>query len=681
MGGPVDEFDGGRDRPANYISICDNLADSYPMGVPHGVQKDAVQNAVDAVTGKGPVHLEFALVENAKGRFFTMTDSGTTGLTGPVLEPKDYERDLPPDHHWARFESFAFTKNDPDAIGARGQGKFIFLRASKCYTMYYDTLRRDGVYRVGGTQAKKTGCPILPPAGQKWEGSRGAKELKDRCGLTPLSAIGSRVIIVDPQDDLVESLENGTFHGAIQETWFRAMEKKRLVVGIRRGRRPAEEVGLPQPYPLPRTDTREHKIWLLERDTAAKEVALTDGRLFGVKHFHAVCYATTDVPEEMRGIAVMQNGMKITSLQMEFAPPSLRDRLTGYIEFDRDLEQELRKRENQNPNHYDLWWRRSVPRAIKAYVQRQLDAFGKAKLGLGVDPREESNQRRSRAEEWAMRQLMKYAADLDLFGAKGKTPPGGGGDPPIPKLLGISINGFVFPDPEIMPRVNYGHQFDGFRVTAYNNTESAVKVTTSCKVMLGDTQVLDVVPRHEAVLDARQNSSVGPFSITVAEKVFAEPGEYRIVATLFNSATGNRIDRVSRRFWVEKDPDLRQPFDLKPADGLPPPNEHSQWFATGAINSSPTVYYNTKHPAYRIAEDNGDEPIADYMLNLTLEAAVDFILRRPDSAAGKTDFHPLDAESILGAQGSVTREDIPGRTYAEVVRMVSEVRWRMMEGA
>jgi len=120
-----DESSNGRQRPTNYFGICNIIADSYPDGIPHGVQKDAIQNAIDAVKGKGCLKMEFALVENDKGKFFTMTDSNTLGLTGPVLDVEDYEKDLPEEYHWARFESFAFHKESPDAIGARGQGKLI----------------------------------------------------------------------------------------------------------------------------------------------------------------------------------------------------------------------------------------------------------------------------------------------------------------------------------------------------------------------------------------------------------------------------------------------------------------------------------------------------------------------------------------------------------------------------
>lgn len=80
----IDEFREGRARPTNYIQICRNLADSYPS-VFHGVQKDAIQNAMDARKGRTAVHVEFNLFKIQNGTLFTITDSNTVGLSGPVL--------------------------------------------------------------------------------------------------------------------------------------------------------------------------------------------------------------------------------------------------------------------------------------------------------------------------------------------------------------------------------------------------------------------------------------------------------------------------------------------------------------------------------------------------------------------------------------------------------------------
>lgn len=672
------EFGGGRQRAANYIEICNNIADSYPDGVSHGLQKDAIQNAVDAGKGRGLVRVEFRLVENDKGKFLTVTDSGTSGLTGPVLEVDDYEEVLPEDSHWARFESFAFTKDSPDAIGARGQGKFIFLRAAKDYTMYYDTLRDDGVYRVGATKATRTGCPILP-ADEPWEGERGAEVLMEKCGLEPLRAVGTRVIVVDPIDELLEQLANGEFVRAIQETWFREIEKQRVEIVVDDGNERAE-VGLPSPYPLPIEDANDRKVWILGEDYEDYSLRIATGERYRVKRFHAVYLNKGTVPEDMQGIAIVHNGMKIMSLEMTSAPPQVRERVTGYIEFDRELDHELRKGENQHPNHYDLKWRRRLPQAIKQYINTQLTAFGKQKLGLGVDPREIRNRRRTNAEEWAMRQLVRHAKDLDLFGARGTAGPRPDIPPSPPKPMGVAINNFAFPEAEIAPRVNWGQEFTDLGATAYNRTEEDLDVSLSVTVLRGDSVFAKPIDRARFELNPKSEIPFGPFRIVVNRTNFPEPGEYRLKASLFDANTGDRIDHVARRFWVEQDPPLRQPFQLEPVSEFLEPNHRRQWLTSGSVNSSATLYYNTRHPAYRIAEDEDEARLADYILEVVLEGAIDFVLKRPDGEDGTPDYHPLQAESILGGSYPADREEVPAKTYAEVSRYVSELRWRMLEG-
>lgn len=676
-------FKGGRQRPADYITICNNIADSYPNGTPHGVQKDAIQNAVDAAKGHGPVNVKFEVVENSKGRFLTITDSNTSGLTGPVLhDVEEYDKELPKDYHWARFEAFAFTKDDPDAIGARGQGKFVFLRASKSYTMYYDTLRKDGIHRLGATQAQRTGCPILPAKDDApWEGPRAAEQLKAECGLDPLKSVGTRIIVVDPTEEVLQALKNGEFTRAIQETWLRAIEKKQLTteVSSRDGTQLAE---LPTPYPLTLKDSSVQKAWVLGKDFKDDEIRVATGERYKVKHFHAVYLNKGTIPEDLQGIAIIQNGMKIVALPANAFPPHVRERVSGFIEFDRTVERELRKGENQDPNHYDLRWRRRLPHAIKEYVNDQLDAFGKAKLGLGTDPREAKSRRRSNAEEWAMRQLQKFASDLDLFGTKGRVRPPPPPPPPSPvKSVGVSINNFAFPDPEVAPRIDWGQSFTGIGVTAYNRTDDSHSIALTFSVLHGDRTTLGLINRERFQLDPKDERSFAPFDILIDQKTFPEAGEYRLTLTLADQKTGDKIDHVSRRFWVQADPSLRKPFELQPVDGFREPNEHRQWLTTGSINNSAELLYNTVHPAYRLAEDEGEDAQGDYLLDIALEGAIQFVLGRPNREDGTADFHPLETGKILGLPKPRDTEEIPSAVHQEIQRFISEVRWRRFEEA
>jgi hypothetical protein len=170
----------------------------------------------------------------------------------------------------------------------------------------------------------------------------------------------------------------------------------------------------------------------------------------------------------------------------------------------------------------------------------------------------------------------------------------------------------------------------------------------------------------------------GPFNIPVNKTLFPEPGQYRLKATLFDANTGDKIDAVARKFWVERDPPLRQPFQLDPVPEFPEPNHHRQWLTSGSVNSSATLYYNTGHPAYQIAEEEGEEYLANYVLQVVLEGAIDFVLKRPDKEDGTPDYHPLRADDILGGNHPADREEVPAKTYSEVARYVSELRWRML---
>jgi hypothetical protein len=279
-----------------------------------------------------------------------------------------------------------------------------------------------------------------------------------------------------------------------------------------------------------------------------------------------------------------------------------------------------------------------------------------------------------------MRQLTRHASDLDLFGARGRVGPPPDIPPSPPKPMGVAINNFSFPEPEIAPRVNWGHEFTDLKATSYNRTEENRDASLSATVLRGDSVVATLIDRERFELDSRSETSFGSFSIVVTLADFPEPGQYRLKASLFDANTGNRIDHVARRFWVEHDPPLRYPFQLQPVAGFTEPHHRRQWLTSGTVNSSATLYFNTEHPAYRIAEEEGEERLADYMLEVVLEGAMDFVLKRPDTDDGTPDYHPLQAESILGDSHPTDREEVPARTYGEVSRYVSELRWRMLEG-
>ncbi len=651
------DFSKGRHRPADYVSICTTIADSYPFGIPHGAQKDAIQNAFHTANKTMPVEFTFELVKNKKGTFFTMTDSNTNGLTGKVLGTEEYDT-IGESDHWARFEGFGFTTRNPDAIGARGQGKFVFLAASKDYSMYYDSLREDGTYRLGATQAKKTDCPML-----HWDEEDGRSKLKELTGLEPLSKVGTRIIIVNPIKELFDEVENGNFITAIEETWFRAIEKKRVKIRVKTS--DYDKVAkIPKLFPIPLKDTDKIKVWIKNND----EVKLLSGEHFRIKHLQIAYKKGGEIPEQLRGIAIIHNNMKITSINMEGVPLDITDNIYGLIEFDRELDRELRKNHNQNPNHYDLKWQRIVPKMIKNYVQEELRKFGYKKLGIGIDPRERRKQIRATAEIDALRDLSKYAKDLDLFGRKGGPvkPPTTTPQPPLNKEIGVMLHNFNFPDSERAPRVNWGEEIKDFEVRIFNKINEHLKGQLRIFMLFGDREI-NILPDEKSIdiIPHLKPKPIGPFSITFSKSIFPDPGEYRLRIRLINEVTHIEIDSLSRKIWIEKDPEFRVPFETHPED-FKEPIEKRQWITYGILGQNPVLHYNTVHPAYTRVE-NDDIGLRDYLFEIFLEGSMDFILNRPVKEDGTPDYHPLASEKIL--------KD-PKDAYFEISGKIAEIRSR-----
>jgi hypothetical protein len=656
------DFSKGRHRPADYVSICTTIADSYPLGIPHGAQKDAIQNAFHTANKTVPVEFTFELVKNKKGTFFTMTDSNTNGLTGKVLGTEEYET-LEESDHWARFEGFGFTTPNPDAIGARGQGKFIFLAVSENYLMYYDSFRKDRTYRLGATRATKTDCPML-----HWDEEEGRSKLKELTSIEPLTKVGTRIIIVNPIKELCDEIENGNFITAIEETWFRAIEKERVNIRVKTSG--YDKVAkIPKLFPIPSKDTDKIKVWIRNSD----EIKLLGGERFKIKHLQIAYKKGGEIPGQFRGVAIIHNNMKITSINMEGVSLDITDNIYGFIEFDRDLDRELRKNYNQNPNHYDLIWRRAVPKAIKEYLREELRRFGYKKIGIGIDPRERRKQIRSSAEIDALRYLSKYAKDLDLFGRRrGRVEPPPPPPPPPPnKLIGIMLHNFNFPDSERAPRVNWGEEIKDFEVRIFNKTNEHLKGRLRIFMLFGGREIN--ILHEEKSIDITpylKPKPIGPFSITFSKSVFPNPGEYRLKIRLINEVTHIEIDSLSRKIWIEKDPEFRLPFETLPDDFTD--KEESivkrQWITEGILGQNPILYYNTEHPSYKEGENN--ERLTDYLFEIFLEGSMDFILNRPVKEDGTPDYHPLNSERIL--------KD-PKEAYFEISGKIAEIKSKYYE--
>lgn len=628
-----------RPTQVNWENRLKAIVDSYPLGISHGVQKDAVQNGWDARRHRlgRDWSFEFELHERKGHVFVTMTDRGTHGLTGRILRPEELQEDLPPEERWGRFENLAFTK-DPreDAIGARGQGKFIFVAASKQKRIVYDTLRSDGLYRLGVRVVRdisRNDC---------WsrEEEEALEWLEKLDGsLSPLGEIGARVIIDDPVDELIEDIKSGAFLQMIGETWWEIIQKFNVQITVKSGIKVCT-AEIPSEMQLAEQDAADRKVWIRKSD-----VIPLNGGGFRIKRLHAEFIKGRALPEYVRGIAVQRGHMKVCSEPFLYAPRDIAHAVCGYIEFDRDLDREMRAFED--PTHYHFMWRKKLPQLVRQYIQDQLQEFGRQKLGLGVSAEHRRREHQSEAERKALHRANEVAKQLGIAGVgpgTRRTRTRARTEPLRPvRPIRLRMSEPVFPHDSL--RVDRGESITGISCAAVNDSENRLKVRLRLYVLRGDDQVLELCSQDVNPPAHSESDTFGPFEITIDDRVFAANGKYILRARMLSlDCPGYRkgyiLDEDGRVFYVEEDPPEGGLFErLLPMDF---PDKFIEW--RGDLKRGEArgwIYqYNLRHNE-KISV--GDDPgaLTDYLFKLLAEAMVEIDLGQPQPKL----FEAADLES------------------------------------
>jgi hypothetical protein len=352
-------LEAGRAPATDYNRLTDALMANYrkeiDRNVPfvkedswiaHVVQKEAIQNSSDALDRDSADKwlVLFEMDEAFPVGFVTITDHGTCGLTGQAIVPKDelnrLEASEPKKYqyeHWARFEALSFPNIDPIGKGSKGQGKWTFIGASQTKTIFYDTLRKDGIYRVGAWLGQ--GQLMKKPL----EGEAAKQLIKEKFNLNPLAKVGTRIIIVNPKTELV----NGFYpiiksHIAehIKETWWELLKDGASIL-IKRGQ-----------YSVKVENPPYYRDDFIEKN-GEETLILKDCRLDWTRNSKAkatelaIIYSKTAIPEGFRGIAIQRNGMKIRSFDVRTENPAITpeisERIYGWIKFNEEGEKELRE--------------------------------------------------------------------------------------------------------------------------------------------------------------------------------------------------------------------------------------------------------------------------------------------------------------------------------------------------
>lgn len=613
--------------------------------VSHAVQKDAIQNGWSARRVKKGTgwSLTFELIEKKEKKFLLMTDSGTTGLTGRVLTAAEYELDMPSEERWGRFEGVAFTQpREERTLGSRGRGKFIFVGASKEHTVLYDTLRDDGIYRFGFRTVIRTESPVAA-----YENDGGRRMLREMTGgiVEPLDAVGTRVIIVEPVDELVEDIKNGNFLRHSGETWWEIILKREADITLKvDGKEFSAKI--PDDFALPEKDSRNFRVWI-RRNTKLP--------MFSVRKFHMVYNSQGRVPEDIRGIAIQRDGMKICSVEPRYMGREIAERVYGYITLDSSTEEALL--EDEGIEHYYYDFRRSLPGAIRRYIEDELLRFAREKLGYRVDEREVRRQQQRNAERRALVAANNFARALGLGAGPGVTKRGEGGER-VPRETRIQMEEFVLPRPGDL-RVNYGEAVKNIKIRIINESSQDIYVRIKLFLRYFDKLIKTFAEQDIEVRADSTSQDFGPFEEIFSESGYPDIGKYTVVAkivSLRDEDKGTELDYKTKSFYLEEDPPMRGLFERCEAIGFPDDEPVKYWMGYSEYGSERglILYYNLNHPSYSPVSEN-EEDLAEYILRIAGQEICRFDLLQENPVLFDEDQRD-DPQEILKQERKIVGE-------------------------
>jgi hypothetical protein len=526
-------------------------------------------------------------------------DWGTCGLTGRVLTEEELEDDfLPAEERWGRFENLAFTKTgEKSALGARGQGKFIFVAASHSHRILYDSLRPQESYRLGVRWLEKTACPVI-----HFDGDPGREKLREYCeDIPPLKEVGTRIIIDQPVKELIDAARKGSFARYVAVTWWEILRNQRAMIEIDCGDgRGALVIEPPSDMEMPDKDTAQHLVLVREH------VPVKVGReTYHIAKLHIVAARDGPVAEDIRGVALQRGGMRVMNFQVPHIPADIANRILGYCRFEEELDYEMKALED--PTHSEFNLNRGAGRKVREIIEKEIQDFAEKRLGAPGAPSDEAAYRE--AAKRAIMELNRLAKNLGIT-LRGPVGPGPGPAGDTHPVRVTYQGGLVFPHPG-SARVNYGESLTAQAVCLVNELDEAVEVKVKLYLVHKRTAT-DLLLIEKAIKVARRSSEkiAEPLRLHIARDVFGK-GEWilrnRIVALRPFSVgreqygKGDIVNESGgRRFWVEEDPPEAGLFEDVIAKEFAPPEEHLQHrVRSGSVADRRILEYNTVHEAFK----------------------------------------------------------------------------------
>ena len=540
-------------RVSDYISkvqwilkaYLDNEEIEYPMI--HGFQKEAIQNSTGARLSKDykDWKCEISVVENDKGKFLIVEDFGTCGLTGKNYSADELKamvksRELidKPEERLARISCDNVSGGDQQSAGLFGVGKTMYIASSSCYTYYFESITRNEGYRCNINEEDQMFNRAL-------EEDEARKFIKEQTGLNPITHVGTRFIILNPSDEIVDSIlgEDKKLLKCVEETWWRIIKRLPEESGIYVQ---GQKARVPTEYDFNENETIFEKNTYFSKDTSLIEPG------YRVKRIGF--FLREQMPDYLCGFYFYRRGMKICSFNLKELEPHIPCNYVGFIEVDQEWEDKLAKIENhthygiirnaKTTNEYQF-----LQRAVKENIEDCLKDWGY--LRDEADTNKELRDLVDSIKEDVIETLTENGYENI-----------GRGDKHSP--FDVRLGNVKYPHSEEkgFERTIYSNELISFDYTIINRTYRQNKYVARIMVKSADGTLNNIIEEKTIVVPSGE-SSLEKFSICVSGENSLQNSRNTLILSVFNAnGTGKVIDK-KLPFYFGIETDVRPSEDFK----------------------------------------------------------------------------------------------------------------------
>ncbi len=496
----------------NWKAEIDQVVLGYEehRGLVHGLQKDAIQNGWGHRLNKKGRNwaFEFHLFEGWDGKWIlTMTDIGGYGLTGKNLLADEIPDVLPEYERLARFEHMRFSGGSSQAAGLFGRGKILFTAASKENQIIYDSLTYDGIYRLNRRILKGRKLKNFAKA---YEGEYAKKMLQGltKSHLSPLPESGTRIIIVDPLDNIIDAIHDGSFLRYIGETWWQILLKygSKIYIKTNDGIR---EASVPDEFK--KTPKKNEGKWKerLRHDFSIEH----QGQILKIKKIHFIVAPDT-VPLETRGIYLYRRDMKVANLELRDIPPEIEDKFYGYvkIETNSDFEKIYLDEKLEGAEHYSVTLRKGLISKLRKMLQIEFDKF-KTEIGFGVTSNKLAEEETRRVLAKTLDELHNKLSKLGISVGKRR----------ISRDLSIRLESIQLPAGKSIVDIDDKITNIKFKIESKSEVEYKTKVRVVTRER--SKKEIEVLLEQDITLGKGGYEIIGPLSFKIGSPTYPPEGE------------------------------------------------------------------------------------------------------------------------------------------------------------